>query len=149
MDPEPIIEDPHHKPCDKLKGKTALITGGDSGIGRAVAILFAREGADVAIVYLKEEEEDAERTRHRIEELGRKCLKIPGDLGDPEFCTEVVEETVREFGQLDILVNNAAEQHVGKGIQDVSAGQLEETYRTNFFGYFNLTREAVNISARR
>jgi len=143
MTPKPLDEDPHYKPCAKLAGKVALITGGDSGIGRAVAIAFAKEGADLAIVYLPNEEEDAERTAHRLQELGRKCLKIPGDLGDPKFCAEAVARTVRELGKLDILINNAAEQQVGEGIEDVSPEQLEKTYRTNFFGYFNLAREAV------
>jgi NAD(P)-dependent dehydrogenase (short-subunit alcohol dehydrogenase family) len=143
MSPKPMDEDPSYRGTDKLKGKVALITGGDSGIGRAVAILFAKEGADCAIVYLAQEEEDAERTRRRIEELGRKCVKIPGDLGDPKFCEQVVTRTVKELGRLDILINNAAEQQVGEGIEDVSPEQLEKTFRTNFFGYFNLARAAV------
>jgi NAD(P)-dependent dehydrogenase (short-subunit alcohol dehydrogenase family) len=142
MDPKPIDDDPRYKGCGKLKDKVALITGGDSGIGRAVAIAFAKEGADCAIVYL-EEDEDAERTSARLAELGRRCLKIRGDVGDPKFCEEIVERTLREFGRLDILVNNAAEQNVGKGIEDVSPEQLEKTFRTNFFGYFNLARAAV------
>lgn len=143
MSPRPMDEDPRYQGSGKLKGKVALITGGDSGIGRAVAIAFAKEGADIAIVYLSEEEEDAERTRRRIEELGRRFLKIPGDVGDPKFCEEAVERTARELGKLDILVNNAAEQHVGEGIEDVTPEQLEKTFRTNFFGYFNLARAAV------
>jgi NAD(P)-dependent dehydrogenase (short-subunit alcohol dehydrogenase family) len=143
MVPKPMDDDPRYRGSDKLKGKVALITGGDSGIGRAVAIAFAKEGADSAIVYLPEEEEDAERTRSRLEELGRRCVKIPGDVGDPRFCEEAVEITVRKLGKLDILVNNAAEQTVGKGIEDVTPEQLEKTFRTNFFGYFNLARAAV------
>jgi NAD(P)-dependent dehydrogenase (short-subunit alcohol dehydrogenase family) len=143
MTPKPMDEDPRYKGSEKLKGKVALITGGDSGIGRAVAIAFAKEGADCAIVYLPEEEEDAERTRARLQELGRKCVKIPGDLGDPKFCEEVVERTRRELGRLDIVVNNAAEQQVGEGIDDVEAGQLEKTFQTNFFSFVNLTRRAV------
>jgi NAD(P)-dependent dehydrogenase (short-subunit alcohol dehydrogenase family) len=143
MNPKPMDEDPRYRPTDKLKGKVALITGGDSGIGRAVALLFAKEGADIAIVYLPREQEDAERTCARIDEIGRKCINIAGDIGEPKFCREVVEKTVSELGGLDILVNNAAEQHVGEGIEDVDAEQLERTYRTNFFGYFNLAREAL------
>jgi NAD(P)-dependent dehydrogenase (short-subunit alcohol dehydrogenase family) len=143
MNPKPLDDDPRYKGSGKLKDKVALITGGDSGIGRAVAIAFAKEGADSAIVYLREEEEDAERTRARLEELGQRCLKIPGDVGDPKFCVEAVERTLRELGRLDILVNNAAEQNVGDGIEDVSPEQLEKTFRTNFFGYFNLARAAV------
>jgi NAD(P)-dependent dehydrogenase (short-subunit alcohol dehydrogenase family) len=143
MAPKPMDEDPRYRASEKLKGKAALITGGDSGIGRAVAILFAKEGADCAIVYLPQEEEDAERTRARLQELGRKCVKIPGDLGDANFCREVVERTVRELGRLDIVVNNAAEQQVGEGIGDVEPEQLEKTFRTNFFSFVNLTREAV------
>src|ERR1700749_2836262 len=103
MRPLPDYE-PKYNGSGKLKGKVALITGGDSGIGRAVAIAFAKEGADSVIVYLREEEEDAERTRARLEELGQRCLKIPGDVGDPKFCAEAVERTVRELGKLDILV---------------------------------------------
>ena len=143
MAPKPMDEDPRYRGTEKLKDKVALITGGDSGIGRAVAILFAKEGADSAIVYLPPEEEDAERTRARLEELGRRCVKIPGDIGDPKFCQKAVERTVKELGRLDILVNNAAEQQVGEGIEDVTPDQLEKTFRTNFFGYFNLSRAAV------
>lgn len=143
MDPKPMDDDPRYRGSEKLKGKVALITGGDSGIGRAVAIAYAKEGADCAIVYLPQEEEDAERTRVRLAELGRKCVKIPGDLGNPKFCEEVVEQTVRELGRLDIVVNNAAEQQVGEGIADVEPEQLEKTFRTNFFSFVNLTRTAV------
>ena len=143
MNPKPMDEDPRYRGSEKLKGKVALITGGDSGIGRAVAIAYAKEGADCAIVYLPEEEQDAERTRARLEELGRKCLKVPGDLGDEKFCAQVVERTVRELGRVDIVVNNAAEQQVGEGIEDVEPEQLEKTFRTNFFSFVNLTRSAV------
>src|SRR5688500_20336397 len=106
MNPKPMDEDPRYRGNEKLKGKVALITGGDSGIGRAVAIAFAKEGADCSIVYLPQEEEDAERTRAQIEELGRRCVKIPGDLGDPKFCTQVVERTVRGLGRLSIVVTS-------------------------------------------
>ena len=118
MSPKPMDEDPRYKGSEKLKGKVALITGGDSGIGRAVAIAFAKEGADCAIVYLPQEEEDAERTRARLQELGRRCAKIPGDLGSAKFCSEVVERTMRELGRLDIVVNNAG---VGAQGGDVEA----------------------------
>jgi NAD(P)-dependent dehydrogenase (short-subunit alcohol dehydrogenase family) len=143
MNPKPVYEDPRYQPTGKLKDKVALITGGDSGIGRAVSILFAREGADIAFVYLPKEEEDAQHTQSRIQELGRKCFNIAGDIGDPNFCRQVVQQTVRELGRLDILINNAAEQHVGEGIEDVEPEQLERTYRTNLFSYFNLSRESL------
>jgi NAD(P)-dependent dehydrogenase (short-subunit alcohol dehydrogenase family) len=121
----------------------ALITGGDSGIGRSVAVLYAREGADVAIVYLPEEESDAKETRDFVEKEGRKCLLIPGDVKDSNFCKDAVERTVEEFGQLDILVNNAAYQHHQKSISDITDEQLETTFRTNIFGYFYMARAAV------
>jgi NAD(P)-dependent dehydrogenase (short-subunit alcohol dehydrogenase family) len=143
MIPKPVDEDANYRGSGKLENKVALITGGDSGIGRAVAIAFAKEKADVVIVYLAEEEQDAERTRLRVEQLGRRCIKIPGDVGKPGFCEEAVKKTVQQLGRIDILVNNAAEQQVGAGIEDVSPEQLEQTYRTNFFGYFNLARSAL------
>jgi NAD(P)-dependent dehydrogenase (short-subunit alcohol dehydrogenase family) len=143
MNPVPVDEDPRYRPSGKLQGKVALVTGGDSGIGRAVAILFAREGAEVAIVYLPEEEEDADRTCNRLGELGRRCLKLPGDLGEESFCQEVVERTVGELGRLDILVNNAAEQHILKSLEELTREQLEKTFRTNIFSFFSLTRAAL------
>ena len=143
MTPRPVDDDPNYKGSGKLAGKVALITGGDSGIGRAVAIAYAKEGADVTIIYLAPEEEDAERTRKRVEELGRRCVKIIGDVGDPAFCKTAVDITVKELGRLDILVNNAAEQHVVGGMMDITPEQLQQTYRTNFFGYFYMAQAAV------
>jgi NAD(P)-dependent dehydrogenase (short-subunit alcohol dehydrogenase family) len=143
MSPAPLDEDPRYKGSGKLQGKTALITGGDSGIGRAAAIAYAKEGADLAIIYLEQEEEDAERTCKRIEELGRRCIKIPGDIGDENFCQEAVKKTVDEFGRLDILVNNAAEQRIIQGIEELTREQIEQTFRTNIFGFFYLTKAAL------
>jgi NAD(P)-dependent dehydrogenase (short-subunit alcohol dehydrogenase family) len=127
----------------KLAGKVALITGGDSGIGRAVAVLFAREGADVAIGHLAEEDTDANETVKLVQAEGRRCLTLPGDIGDEAFCRQAVARTVRELGRLDILVNNAAEQHTTDGITEISAEQLERTFRTNIFAMFHLTKAAL------
>jgi NAD(P)-dependent dehydrogenase (short-subunit alcohol dehydrogenase family) len=137
MTPAPMDDDPRYKASGKLDGKVAIITGGDSGIGRATAIAFAKEGADVAIIYLNEEG-DAERTQQRIAQLGKRCLKIRGDVGNEKFCKKAVEQTVQDLGRLDILVNNAAEQHVIEGLDDLTAEQLTKTYQTNFFGYIFL-----------
>lgn len=142
MNPEPASTAPFYRGSGKLKDKVALITGGDSGIGRAVSILYAREGADVAIVYL-DEHDDAKETSRLVEEEGRRCLLIPGDVGDQEFCQEAVSKTVDEFGRLDILINNAAEQHVRKDIGEIDANQLERTFRTNIFSMFFLTKAAM------
>ena len=142
MTPKPQAVDAKYKGSDKLLDKVALITGGDSGIGRAAAILFAREGADVAIVYLNEHD-DAQQTKTMIEQEGRRCILIPGDIGSEDFCKDAVSETVQEFGHLDILVNNAAEQHPQKSIEDITADQLERTFRTNIFGMFFLTKAAL------
>ena len=119
MDPHPRSDDAQYRGSGKLSGKVALITGGDSGIGRSVAIFYGREGADVAIVYL-EEDEDAEETRKLVEEEGVKCLTIRGDIGDEAFCQRAVQQTVDELGRLDILVNNAAEQHPQKSLRDIT-----------------------------
>lgn len=143
MDPEPRYEADSYRPAGKLEGKAALITGGDSGIGRAVAVIFAREGADVALVYLDEEQEDAETTRSEIERCGREALLIPGDVKDPEFCRSAVEQTVERFGHLDVLVNNAAFQKHRKSLGDIPLEQFEQTFRTNIFGYFYMARFAV------
>ena len=143
MTPRPKYEAPHYRGSDKLLGKVALITGGDSGIGRAVAVLYAREGADVAIVYLREEQRDAEETREAVEAEGRRCLLVPGDVSDSRFCERVVEQTVRELGRIDILVNNAAYQQHQDSIDEISDEQLERTFRTNIFGYFYLARAAL------
>jgi NAD(P)-dependent dehydrogenase (short-subunit alcohol dehydrogenase family) len=138
--PKPIL--PQYKAAGKLEGKVALVTGGDSGIGRAVAIAFAKEGADVAIVYL-DEHEDAQETQRLVRREHRKCLLIPGDIGDEQFCRDCVEQTVHKLSKLDILVNNAAEQHPQKSITDISAYQLERTFRTNIFSFFFMTKAAL------
>lgn len=141
MRPEPRYE-PRFPGCGKLKDKVALISGGDSGIGRAVAVGMAREGADIAILYL-DEDEDASATVQLIEQEGRRCLARRGDIGDEQFCEQVVNEVMDAYGRIDILVNNAAEQHpVGEALE-IPAGQLERTFRTNVFGYFNLTKMAL------
>lgn len=142
MQPDPASMAPFYRGSGKLQDQVALITGGDSGIGRAVAILFAREGADVAIAYLNEHD-DAEKTRRLVEEEGRRAITIAGDIGDPEFCKEAVAKTVEEFGCLTLLVNNAAEQHVCEQITEISDQQLERTFRTNIFSMFYLTRAAL------
>ena len=142
MTPQPKADDPQYRGSGKLQGKVALITGGDSGIGRAVAIAYAKEGADVAIVYLNEHD-DAKKTKHLVEQLGRHLLAIAGDIGDESFCQQAVQQTVDEFGKLDILINNAAEQHPQPSIEDITAQQLERTFRTNIFSMFFLTKAAL------
>jgi NAD(P)-dependent dehydrogenase (short-subunit alcohol dehydrogenase family) len=141
--PRPQFHAPQYKGAGKLDGLAALITGGDSGIGRAVAVLFAREGADVAIVYLPAEQSDAETTRDAIVAEGRRGLLIPGDVRRSAFCARAVERTVRTFGRLDVLVNNAAYQQHQKSIEDITDQQLERTFQTNIFGYFYMVRAAV------
>lgn len=143
IDPRPQFLAPYYKGSEKLKDKVALITGGDSGIGRATAVLFAREGADVAIVFLAEEIDDANETRKYILEEGRDCLLIEGDVKDSNFCRDAVEQTVKTFGKLDILVNNAAYQKHQQELTDITDEQLEETFRTNIFGYFYMARAAL------
>ncbi|MEY9093331.1 SDR family oxidoreductase [Paenibacillus sp. RC84] len=142
MTPQPQFEDSKYRPAGKLTGKVALITGGDSGIGRAVAVAYAQEGADVAIVYLSEHS-DAEKAKSLVEQEGRKCLLIPGDLGDESFCKKVIDQTVSRLGKLDILVNNAAEQHPQNSLEDITVEQLEKTFRTNIFSMFFLTKAAL------
>jgi NAD(P)-dependent dehydrogenase (short-subunit alcohol dehydrogenase family) len=141
MRPRPRAEDPGYRGSSKLRGKVALITGGDSGIGRAVAVAYAREGADVAIAYF-DEHADAEETKRLVEQEGRRCVMIAGDVGEEAFCGQAVQRTVDELGKLDILVNNAAEQHPQSSIEDISAEQLERTFRTNIFSMFFLTKAA-------
>ena len=140
---KPQFEAPAYRAAGKLQGKAALITGGDSGIGRAVATLYAREGADVAIVYLPAEQQDADETRRVVEGEGRRCVQMPGDVTDPAFCREAVERTVRELGKLDILVNNAAHQKDKESIEEITDEEFERTFRTNIFGYFYFARAAV------
>lgn len=141
--PRPQYEAPLYKGSGKLQGKVALITGGDSGIGRAVAVLYAREGADVSIVYLPEEQSDAEETRQAVEDEGRRALLVPGDVKDAVFCLKAVERTVEEFGKLNVLVNNAAFQQHQKRLEDVSPEQWDRTFRTNIYGYFYMTQAAL------
>jgi NAD(P)-dependent dehydrogenase (short-subunit alcohol dehydrogenase family) len=141
MNPRPDYT-PRFPGSGRLEDKVAVVTGGDSGIGRAVAVLFAREGADVAILYL-EEGEDARETVRLIEAEGRKCLAVAGDVGDPGFAEKAVEQVLDRFGRLDVLVNNAAEQHPQKELTDISPEQLEKTFRTNIFGYFFMTQAAL------
>lgn len=134
--------DGHYRGSGKLQGKAAIITGGDSGIGRSIAIFFAKEGADVAIIYLNEHD-DARETKRLVEAEGRRCLTIAGDVGDEPFCRQAVEQAVRTLGHLEILVNNAGEQHPQPSLEDISAEQLERTFRTNIFGYFFMAKAAL------
>lgn len=142
LEPRPLYQAPSYRGSGKLTGKVALITGGDSGIGRAVAVLYAREGADVAIGYLSEDE-DAAETKRAVEAEGRRCLLIPGDVTDPAYAEHAVKQTIKELGGLHILVNNAAYQEHQKSILDITDEQLERTFRTNIFGYFYMARAAV------
>lgn len=142
MNPRPEYRGEDYKAAGKLEGKSAIITGGDSGIGRSVAVLFAREGADVAILYL-DQHQDAEETRKVVEQHGRRCLTFAGDVADRDVCRKVIDETMAQFGKLDILVNNAAEQHPQKGLEDISEEQWEKTFRTNIFGMFQMTKAAL------
>jgi NAD(P)-dependent dehydrogenase (short-subunit alcohol dehydrogenase family) len=141
--PRPRFQGRRYKPSGKLEGKVALVTGGDSGIGRAVAVTFAREGADVAIAYLPQEQGDAEETRDAIERQGRRALLLPGDVTDPGFCREIVARTVGELGQLDVLVNNAAFQQSRGSLEEVSDEQWDRTFKTNIYAYFRVTRAAL------
>ena len=143
LKPRPRYQAPYYKGAEKLKEKVALITGGDSGIGRAVAVLFAREGADVAITYLPEEQSDADETREAVAAEGRSVHLIAGDLTDPDFCKEAVEGTVARFGKLDILVNNAAFQQHQKTLTEVSEEQWDRTFKTNIYSYFRVTKAAL------
>ncbi|MEW4223619.1 SDR family oxidoreductase [Rossellomorea marisflavi] len=142
MNPQPIHTDQNYKGSGKLDGKVALITGGDSGIGRSVAWYFAREGAHVVISYL-DEHEDAQKTKELVEAEGVNCELLPGDIGDSHFCKELVEKTISRFGKLDVLVNNAAEQHPQAGLEEIDDEQLERTFRTNIFSMFYVTRAAL------
>lgn len=142
MKPLPKVENSTYKGSGKLIGKVAVITGGDSGIGQAVAVAFAKEGADIVVVYLKEHS-DAKETKRLVEEKGKACLLIAGDLGSEKFCKDVVKKTLSEYGKLNILVNNSAEQHPQKSIEDITEKQLEKTFRTNIFSYFFMTKMAL------
>lgn len=142
MNPRPEAEMRRYRGADKLAGKVALVTGGDSGIGRAVAIGFAKEGADVAIAYL-DEHEDAQETMRLIQAAGRRTLAVSGDVGHSAFCADLVDQVVKAFGRIDILVNNAGEQHVQEEFTAISDEQLERTFRTNIFGQFYVTRAAL------
>jgi NAD(P)-dependent dehydrogenase (short-subunit alcohol dehydrogenase family) len=142
LEPKPDWE-PRYRGSDRLKGKVALITGADSGIGRAVAALFAREGADVAILYLCEHD-DAAKTKQIVEKEGRRAITIAGDVGDKDFCAKAVKQVVDELGKLDILVNNAGEQHPDEDIRDITEDQLKRTFQTNIFGMFFLTQAALD-----
>jgi NAD(P)-dependent dehydrogenase (short-subunit alcohol dehydrogenase family) len=142
LDPKPMYDAPYYKGSDKLKDKVALITGGDSGIGRSVAVLYAREGADIAIVYL-EEDQDARVTKKAVEAEGRRCLIIPGDVTEMAFCEDAVEQTINEYGKLDILVNNAAfQQHINT-FEELTLEQFDRTMKTNIYGYFQMAKAAV------
>lgn len=143
IEPRPQYLAPKYKGSEKLKGKAALITGGDSGIGRSVAVLFAREGADVAIVYLPEEQTDADETARVVKDEGKEALMIAGDVKDANFCKDAVNQAVKKFGKLDLLVNNAAFQKHEKSIADVSDEEFEKTFRTNIFGYFYMAKAAL------
>jgi len=142
LSPQPMFEAPFYLGSRKLQGKTAIITGGDSGIGRAVAVLFAREGADVAVIYLSEHK-DAEVTKEAVEAEGRRCLLISGDVSDRAFCKKAVQQTVKEFGRLDILVNNAAFQLHTSQFEELSEGQFDRTMKTNLYGYFHMAQSVV------
>ena len=143
VSPRPKFEAPRYRAAGKLAGQAALITGGDSGIGRAVAVLYAREGADVAIVYLPAEQSDAEETRRHVEAEGRRCVLLPGDVSDPAFCREAVDRAASELGKLDILVNNAAYQKNVKTLGEVTDAQWDYTFRTNIYAYFHLAKAAL------
>jgi hypothetical protein len=138
----PMYAAPHYKGSEKLLDKVALITGADSGIGRAVAVLFAREGADVAVAYLNEHE-DAEETKRAVENEGRHCILLPGDVADPKYCQQAVKQTVKAFGKLDILVNNAAFQEHVNSFEELTDEHFDRTIKTNLYGYFYMAKAAV------
>ena len=143
LEPRPEYRGRRYQASGKLQGKVALITGGDSGIGRAVAVLYAREGANVAITYLPAEQSDADETRRAVEAEGRRCMALPGDLSGAGFCRECVEQTVQEFGRLDVLVSNAAHQNRKPGVEDITDAEWDRTFRTNIYAYFLLVRAAL------
>jgi NAD(P)-dependent dehydrogenase (short-subunit alcohol dehydrogenase family) len=143
MTPRPQYKAPEYRAAGKLEGKVALITGGDSGIGRAVAVLYAREGADVAIIYLPAEQPDAEETKREVERAGRRALLLPGDVTDAGFCQHAVERTINELGRLNILVNNAAYQQSQNSLDEIDEAQWDTTFKTNIYGYFYMTKAAL------
>jgi NAD(P)-dependent dehydrogenase (short-subunit alcohol dehydrogenase family) len=143
LKPRPNYQAPMYQGAGKLKEKVALITGGDSGIGRAVAVLFAREGADVAFTFLKEEKQDAEETKRAIEAEGQQAIALTGDVRDPKICKKLVQQTVDKFGKLDILVNNAAFQQHQESLEDVTEEQWDRTFKTNIYAYFYMTKAAL------
>lgn len=143
MNPKPQYKAEDYKPACKLKNKVALISGGDSGIGRSVALLYAREGADIALVFLPEEKQDAEKIKQEIETVGRKVLLIPGDLKQVEFCEKVVSDTIKHFKKIDILVNNAAFQKHQPDLDSVSIEQWDHTFTSNIYNYYYLTKYAI------
>jgi NAD(P)-dependent dehydrogenase (short-subunit alcohol dehydrogenase family) len=142
MNPRPIFEDTNYVGANRLVDKVAVITGGDSGIGRAVAIAYAKEGANLAIMYLNEEE-DANETKTMVENYGGRCLLISGDIGNEDFCNAAIEKVISEYGEIHILVNNAAEQHPQNSIEDITSEQLIKTFNTNIFGIFYITKAAL------
>ncbi|WP_227934871.1 SDR family oxidoreductase [Alkalihalobacillus deserti] len=142
MKPSPVYDDPNYKGSGKLKNKVALITGGDSGIGRAIAIAFAKEGAKLSIIYL-EEHDDAHKTKAEIEKYGGDCLLIAGDIGEESICQQAIKQTIENYGQLDCLINNAGEQHYQENIEDISTAQLERTFKTNIFSCFHFIKAAM------
>jgi len=141
--PRPRYQASKYKPAEKLEGKAALITGGDSGIGRAVAVLFAREGADVVITALPEEKRDSDETRMVVQEIGRRCIVIEGDVTDPKFCRDAIERTVYELGHLDILVSNAAHQNRKNSLEELDDEEWDRTFKTNVYAYFRLVKAAL------
>ena len=148
MTPRPEYKGRNYLPAGKLENRVALITGGDSGIGRSVAYLFAREGADVAVVYLEQEQADARELRDEIRKLGRRAILIAGDVCDPEFCDRAVKQTIEAFGQLNILVNNAAYQKRKESLEEITDEEWDRTFRTNIYGYFYMARAALKYMER-
>lgn len=143
MVPQPLVDDPEYQAAGKLQDKVAIVTGGDSGIGQAVSVIYAKEGADVVVVYLNEHD-DAEQTKRLVEEKGRRCLLLAGDVSDENFCRDVVEKTLQTFGKIDILVNNAAEHWEEEHLEELDMHQMEHTFRVNVFAYFYLTQAALD-----
>ena len=148
LDPRPRYQAPLYNGSGKLKGKVALITGGDSGIGRAVAVLYAREGASVALVYLPQEQSDAEETRKAVETEGTRAVLIPGDLSQAGFARQAVDQTIKHYGKLDILVNNAAYQQHQASLEDLTDEQWDHTFKTNIYGYFRMAKAALPYLSR-